>query len=572
MVLTMSNKRHTDFEMSKQFITGSTSQQQSRIIRVSLVTVFTSAFFGILLLFTAISAVIAFRLSDFQSILSQLSGNVLPKVTLSGEAFSKVNQLTYLTARLSTSPSQASRLIAFKNIKEKIKEIADLKIITNDDQLLKTQLAAIVNEFDGLNLLIEERIRHQNGLKSQEKKMYQLNAEVMEKSIRAVQHNNNEQFFSWIMEFAKTVSLANQSLAVTRLNQVRRINKQIKQSIENLRTQNIILKLEKNALFAEYVIRLETLLILEDGLLPTRTLELRSSGRSTGRSNFVHNLVEDFARQVQFQSYQLNEAIITEAKSTTQRITTEADLIKLMTFITFFFLAGVAYFLHRKIITRLVNLNSRVLSKIEGKSLDLDVKGNDEISDIANSFNLLINEIEDQKYKHEELSLTDGLTGIANRRSLDKRLAKQLDYAIKKSQSLSVLMMDVDYFKLFNDHYGHLAGDDCLKKIANTFKGLIKRKEDFIARFGGEEFVLILPNTSAQGAEIKAQKVLDAISSLKVTHEWNSASPYVTLSIGCATLSPTESIGDSELLKRADEALFKAKRKGKNCFVTFDIE
>ncbi len=559
------NKRYSDSEIPSPSIPGSNSK------RISLVTIFSGAFLGILLLFIVISSVIALRLSDFQSILSQLSGNVLPKVTLSGEAFSKVNQLTYLTARLSTSPSQAFRLIAFRDIKEKIKEIADLKLIANKDHILRTQLESIANEFNGLNLLIEERIQYQSQVHSQEEDMYQLHDQVVNRSMHILHHRKNPQLFTWIMDLSRVIALASKSLTVTRLNQVRQIGKEIKQRIDYLRSQNIALKFKDDTLSTEFVRKLNNILILEDGLLPARILELRSTGRATGRGNFVHNLVEDFARQVQFQSHQLNEVVIAEAKATTNRITTESGLIKLMAIVTFLFLAGIVFFLHRIIIKRLVNLNSSVLSKIEGKNLELNLDGNDEISDIAKSFDLLIKEIEKQRFEHEQRSLTDGLTGIANRRSLDQYLVKQIDNATKNNLPLSVLMMDVDYFKNFNDHYGHLAGDDCLKKIAQAFIDSIKRKDDFVARFGGEEFVLILPDTCTKGARVIAEEMLSAIISLKITHEWNSASPYVTLSIGSASFDPKDAIGDSELLKRADEALFRAKERGKNCFVAFEI-
>lgn len=559
-----SHQRYSDSEISKSLSSRFNKK------RTSLVTVFSSAVLAILVLFIVINSVVAVRFSDFQSILSQLSDTVLPKATLSGQAFSKVNQLTYLTARLSNSPSQAFRLIAFRDIKEKIKEIADLKLIANKDQILKTQLESIVSEFDGLNLLIEERIQYQKQVKSQEEKMYKLHAHVMEASMNIVLRKNSTHFFSWLMNFSRIVALSSKSLAVNRLNQVRQINAEIKQNFDTLKIRITSLSADNKTEFSNLTKHLKSLLILDGGLLPTRILELRSVGRTIGRSNFVHNLVEDFARQVQFESRELNEVVIADAKATTNRIKTESELIKLMTILTFIFLFGVAFFLHRKIIKRLIELDSSVLSKIKGKSLELNLGGNDEISDIAKSFNLLIREIEEQKFKLKELSLTDGLTGIANRRCLDTHLTNEVNHAIKNKVPLSVLMMDVDCFKNFNDHYGHLAGDDCLKQIAQVFKESVKREDDFIARFGGEEFVLILPDTGEDGAETIANEVLRSISSTKIIHEWNSASPYISLSIGCASFDPQEPISDEELLKRADRALYQAKENGRNCFAMFD--
>ena len=558
------NKRHSDSE-------NMISETKVPERRVSLAGIFSGALIGILAIFILVNSVLAYRISDFQSILRKLSTNVLPKATLSGEAVSRVNQLTYLTARIAASPSQSFRLIAYRDIRSKINEISDLKLIANEDHRLKSQLESIIDEFEGLNLLIEERIQYKNQVMSQKENLYALHAQVIESVMNSEKNRHSYQNFIWTLDFSDIVALSSKSLAVARLNQVRRISKQIKNNFAKLKLATTSVQLNNTINARNLVRRLESIVVLEGGLLPTRIRELRSIGQSTGRSNFVHNLVEDFARQVQFQSHQSNELIIGEAKTATQKLDTEADLIKLMTIVTFIFLFIVLFYLHKKIIRRLVNLNLSVKNRINGGDLNIRLTGNDEISDIANSFDLLIEEIEEQKLELEKLSLTDGLTGIANRRYLDEHLTKKLQLAKLENTPLSVLMMDVDSFKNFNDHYGHLAGDDCLKKIAQAFKSAVQRKEDFVARFGGEEFVLILPDTTRDGAEKIAKEMLESVISMKITHEWNSASPYVTLSIGGATFQPSDSIDDSKLLKRADEALFRAKEKGKNCFVAFDI-
>jgi len=559
------NKRLTDLP------TTSSDRNNSHQKRISLVTIFGTAFFSILLLFIVANSIILLRLADFQSILSQLSGSVLPKVTVSGQAFSKVNQLTYLTARLASSPTQAFRLIAYRDIEDKLAEISDLKLIAADDEILETQLKSITNEFEGLNLLIEERIQIQHQVKQQEAKMYQLHSEAMTLSKTAKLDINSQRNFSWILDFAEIVSLSSKSLALRRLNQVRQINKQILEKFKTLRMESSGIRFNSEVSALDLVVKLESILIVESGMLPTRIQELRSIGQATGRSNFVHNLVEDFARQVQFQSRELNGVIIADAMSTTERIESETGIIKIIAIFSFLFLTGVVFYLQRKIIKRLIALNNSVLKRIKGEKLKLNLNGNDEISDIAQSFNILMERVEKQNIKLEELSLTDGLTGIANRRFLDKNLPSQIKLAKANDKTLSVLMMDIDCFKNFNDHYGHLAGDDCLKKIAGAFKSMIHRKNDFVSRFGGEEFLLVLADTSKEGAEKIALDMIEKILSLKITHEWNTASPYVTLSIGYACFDPQAPITDNELLKRADEALFRAKEKGKNCAVGFDI-
>ena len=165
----------------------------------------------------------------------------------------------------------------------------------------------------------------------------------------------------------------------------------------------------------------------------------------------------------------------------------------------------------------------------------------------------------------EQIALLDGLTGIPNRRYFDEQLQREANRSLRQEKSLSVLMMDIDHFKDFNDHYGHGAGDQCLQKVAETLKTTLLRPADMIARYGGEEFVALLPGTDASGAGEVAEKLRTAIAELAIPHEHSSASSVVTLSIGCATYSPQdpEEVLDG-LLKSGDEALYSAKKTGRN--------
>ncbi len=539
--------------------------------RISLTTVFSGAFLSVLIIFILVIAMGFYRFSDFQSILSQLTAEALPEVTVSGKTYSKVNELTFLTERLATSPTQAFRRIAYQDIEDKIKQISDLGIDRNEDQFLKTQLQAISKEFDGLDLLVEKRIQFQNLVKSQESKMYRLHEEVLEFSTSANQATHNTKaMFAWALHYSEVVSLSGKALAMTRLNQIKQISIQIEHRLELLlhESKEVVLVNKANAEFLTR--KLKAILIEEDGLLPIRMQEFRSIGQATGRSNFVRNLVGDYARQVQFYSYEVSEAVITETESTALRINQQTRVIGIAAIFAVLFLVAVVYFVQRKIIHRLVRLNHNVLLRLKGENLNLNLSGNDEISDIASSFNYFAEQIEKQKQTMQALSLTDGLTGIPNRRFLDERLETELQIAQRHKWPVSILVLDVDSFKDFNDHYGHLEGDDCLKRVAQTLSKCKQRNSDFVARFGGEEFVFILPDTSTKGAEQVAETILKAIYDLHITHEWSPAAPYITLSIGIASYLAGSEISEEQLLERADKALFQAKKRGKNCFVSFD--
>jgi len=541
--------------------------------RVSLTTIFSGAFFSVLVVFILIIGMGFYRFSDFQSILSQLTAEALPEVTLSGKTYSKVNELTFLTERLASSQTQAFRRIAYQDIENKIIQISELGIERNKDQFLRTQLSAISKEFYGLNLLVEKRIQFHISVLSQETKMYQLHEEVLSFST-SDEHTATyiHKMFSWALHYSEVISLSGKVLAMTRLNEIRQVSNELEQRLELLlhESKNVILVNKANAEFLTR--KLETVLVGEEGLLPTRMQEFRSVGQATGRSNFVRNLVGDYARQIQFYSYEVSEAVITETETTATRINQQSKIIGIAAIFAVIFLIAVVYFVQRKIIHRLVKLKRNVLLRLNGEEVNLNLLGNDEISDIAQSFNTFAEQIEEQKLAMQALSLTDGLTGIPNRRFMDERLTAEVQTAKRHKWPLSLLVLDVDSFKEFNDHYGHLDGDDCLKKVATSLSTCKQRNSDFVARFGGEEFVFILPDTSIEGAEQVAAMILKCIYDLQIVHGWNPAGEYITLSIGIACYDHQHHVNGEELIERADKALYKAKSQGKNCFVSFEPE
>ena len=164
----------------------------------------------------------------------------------------------------------------------------------------------------------------------------------------------------------------------------------------------------------------------------------------------------------------------------------------------------------------------------------------------------------------EKIALIDGLTQIANRRCFDDTLAKEWQRLKRIDQPISLLLGDIDYFKKFNDHYGHQAGDDCLQQVGKALAGSGLRAADLAARYGGEEFVLLLPDVSSEGALKVAERVLDAIRTLQIPHQASEVSNTVSISIGAATLIPTDQQQPAALIALADEALYRAKEQGRN--------
>ena len=168
----------------------------------------------------------------------------------------------------------------------------------------------------------------------------------------------------------------------------------------------------------------------------------------------------------------------------------------------------------------------------------------------------------------EQLSMYDGLTQIPNRRFFDERYSVLAKEAKEKHSALAVMMLDIDYFKPYNDNYGHGKGDETLIKVAAALQSTLKRPEDLVARYGGEEFVVVLEDISLDGAKKVAQKLVESVGTLGIEHSYSEAAPYVTVSVGLAYKDTTQVREKEELLKEADDALYRAKEGGKNRYAT----
>jgi diguanylate cyclase (GGDEF)-like protein len=259
--------------------------------------------------------------------------------------------------------------------------------------------------------------------------------------------------------------------------------------------------------------------------------------------------------------------------------------------------AVILYLLQRMIFNPITQLTNHTLSigKTGNFSARLNMKRTDEIGTLGREFDRMVEMIEQQttvmelvneeltkdiakRIKAEEalqeanqmlenLAMLDGLTQIANRRRFDEFLVMEWKRMMRAAKPLSLIICDVDFFKLYNDQYGHLAGDDCLRLIAQSIKSQVKRSSDFAARYGGEEFAIILPETNKTGALNIAESIREGIRQLKIPHASSAVDEYVTLSLGVSTLVPIPELSHDSLVDLADKALYEAKASGRNCSV-----
>jgi diguanylate cyclase (GGDEF)-like protein len=169
----------------------------------------------------------------------------------------------------------------------------------------------------------------------------------------------------------------------------------------------------------------------------------------------------------------------------------------------------------------------------------------------------------------DQLASTDALTTIPNRRGFESCLWYEWARARRSRTSLALLLVDIDQFKAYNDTYGHPAGDECLRKVAVAIKGALRRSSDMVARYGGEEMVVVLPSTGAKAAHMLAERLRQVVEELDITHAASTVSKRLTVSIGCAAEVPEQDSAPEQLLEEADRALYAAKDAGRNCVRSF---
>jgi diguanylate cyclase (GGDEF)-like protein len=196
--------------------------------------------------------------------------------------------------------------------------------------------------------------------------------------------------------------------------------------------------------------------------------------------------------------------------------------------------------------------------------LGAKVRAMERLVQMRYSLVVLSSRLDEANGELKRLSSVDGLTGIPNRRNFDESLDREWRRCKRGNLPFTLFMADVDYFKQFNDAYGHQAGDDCLRAVAQALAGLVHRPGDLVARYGGEEFGVILPETDLGGAISLAEGMRHAVETLSIPHMDSSVSPVVTLSIGVASMRTGGDAQPEVLLRTADRALYSAKRSGRN--------
>ncbi|BFM50674.1 GGDEF domain-containing protein [Marinomonas sp. THO17] len=514
----------------------------------------------VILLFIAVGYALQTKLDSTQQILHELTEQALPSMAEASERAILSTELFLAIEQFTQASNPASRRIADQEVQNKIKETANLvnQVDKGSTEVLK--LKSLKDEVAQLTLLIDQKLNLAEQIQERLEHINQLQAS----SAQLFLGNDNlkNSMLLWQLNFSTIIAKAYQSANSNQLTQLLNLEQDIQLLLDSMQAYA-----QKHPIYFSNLNTINTQLqqdlLSDQGLIRLRTDYLRVSGRSRGREHFIRNLIDDYSN--------VNEQIaFNETANLKAEVTELADDLSMQkswlvgAFMIFVVMIGIILLHYQWVIHRL----KRLTEKLSGMSTNhtKQQKSVDEIDELFLAFEDFSNTINIQTQRLESLSLTDSLTSVANRRAFDQRLRETLTHA----QVLSILLIDVDYFKQFNDTYGHLKGDEALQKVASSLHQTLSGEACLFARYGGEEFVAILPNHNIADAKNKAQQAIQAIHECQIEHASSQVSDRISISLGLVTRQANQQTDADTLMRFADQALYYSKAQGRNQATHFD--
>lgn len=514
-----------------------------------------------LVIVTSFSALMAFTIntmSDVRDVLRQLTENDVPVITQTAVLNNQINRLATLTTILSNSLSEPARNLARRQIDETVERLlSTMKNSSGQDHFIQRQVSVISQEIDELEYLVKQRIVIEEQLNKALEQFY-----IDKFNLLSTLKASNENF--QINQYL--ISIVELSVQIERQNRLQLLRQTERKLIDIFELAIQEASATNNIFLLDGLNNLLEQIIGDNGLFNLKIESLKITGRARGRDNFVRNLIGDVARNLEHQTLLVNRATNNLSIEASTQVKNQTALTIAIGLLLIFITLGIIMFLYKRIVFRLSSLSNQVDLASEDKIEVIEISGDDEISNLGQNFSIFLSKVKEQEKALLNLSLSDPLTGIPNRRAFERQLTSSMAQARRNSWNLSLMMIDVDFFKPFNDHYGHSDGDVCLRLVATQLNQMVLRNTDFCARYGGEEFVCILPNTDSAGARQKAEELRQAIEHLCIEHAKSDISDYVTVSIGVATLPFNEdsSWSPTSIIEQADKALYLAKANGRN--------
>ncbi|MEP7730130.1 GGDEF domain-containing protein [Marinomonas primoryensis] len=514
-------------------------------------------------LFIGVGTLLQTRLEQTQLILNDLTFNTIPAMTNANQSAIKSSELFSALELLTSSNTPVERRIAELEVNKKLNETQEqanrVNYSQNEFRLLKT----IQEEMNNLNLLIDTKLDIADKITKKQKGLSELQyqADSVYKENTGQTPLEKTQKAKWKIAFLELITLAYRVEDTDRLDELKEIKHTIELKLSHLESivEETLPTLEKQV--SPLNTAITELLMSDQGLLNLQANHLKMIGRTRGREYFIRNLISDYSNVANQFSLNKNKYLKDKILALSNGVYTHETW-----FIGGFILLAVMICTILALYTHAIKRLRILTRKIRNMTTEpiLSHSSKDEIDELFHAFDQFSDTINTQNQRLETLSLTDSLTNIANRRAFDRRLFYELSNDRTLQIDLSVVLIDVDFFKQYNDTYGHVSGDEALQKIAMMLSHTIQNSTNLIARYGGEEFVAILPNKTAKESNLVAQNIMQAIRLANIKHRMSDISDRITISIGIATRTKGESSDIDTLMKKADMALYYSKNQGRN--------
>lgn len=524
--------------------------------RISLVKVFSVGLAGVLLAFVLLSYFTFNRQVGFESVLVHVSKQALPNFINTSQIFNQAARLLQSTELLSKSSSQAAKRIVQLQLDDNLQSIRKASLVMEHNEFLDIQFDTINTELEEFSNLVSKRLELRNQMEYLKVKISILGEQASKVDAAASS--------TWLLDYLQALINVNQALDERRLQVVRFLFDQLDKRLVKLNASSD--NKQKDPVKRQMINELSSLLFDKDGLVELKIKTLRLEGKVIGRENFVHSLIEDYVAHLGLVSGQTGQKMTTQVADSILKLEQQTQLIRflLVAWIIFFLLIVIVF--QRRLFKRLKIMTHIIRSEAKGAEYTDVLQGNDEITDLAESFSELTHTIQRQKHILEQVSMLDSVTGIANRQALDIRLAHDLELSQQRHTPLAVLLVDIDCFKQYNENYQSAAADYCLQKIAKLLRDLLTEGGDFVARYQGKDFICVLSDTDEIRAKDIAEKIKEVLKSQALPHEFSSVSGYVTVSIGISISLPEEPLTPEAIVHQAAFALNEAKASGKNTY------
>jgi diguanylate cyclase (GGDEF)-like protein len=514
-------------------------------------------------LFIGVGTLLQTRLEQTQLILNDLTFNTIPAMTNANQSAIKSSELFSALELLTSSNTPVERRIAELEVNKKLNETQEqanrVNYSQNEFRLLKT----IQEEMNNLNLLIDTKLDIADQITKKQKGLSELQyqADSVYKENAGQTPLEKTQKAKWKIAFLELITLAYRVEDTDRLDELKEIKHTIELKLSHLESivEETLPTLEKQV--SPLNTAISELLMSDQGLLNLQANHLKMIGRTRGREYFIRNLISDYSNVANQFSLNKNKYLKDKILALSNGVYTQETW-----FIGGFILLAVMICTILALYTHAIKRLRILTRKIRNMTTEpiLSHSSKDEIDELFHVFDQFSDTINTQNQRLETLSLTDSLTNIANRRAFDRRLFYELSNDRTLQIDLSVVLIDVDFFKQYNDTYGHASGDEALQKIAMMLSHTIQNSTNLIARYGGEEFVAILPNKTAKESNLVAQNIMQAIRLANIKHRMSEISDRITISIGIATRTKGEASDIDTLMKKADMALYYSKNQGRN--------